>query len=98
MRVTMLLHITGYRDGEPWPHAGGVIDLPEREARELIAQNYATEAPREDGHDAPNDQPGPHDGDTDTTADAPTDPADTDDDQAGASDEHQPAGRRRRKT
>ena len=41
MRVQMQIHITGYRDGEPWPPVGGTVDVPEREALELISQGYA---------------------------------------------------------
>lgn len=44
MRVEMLIHITGTRNGEDWPPVGGVIDLPDHEARRMIDVGYAKEA------------------------------------------------------
>lgn len=43
MRVQMTTHIGGYRDGEEWPNIGGVIDVPDHEAADLIAAGYAKE-------------------------------------------------------
>jgi hypothetical protein len=40
--------ISGYRNGEPWPTVGGVIDVPDHEAADLISQHYATEATRDE--------------------------------------------------
>jgi hypothetical protein len=69
----MTTHITGYRNGEPWPPAGGTVDLPDHEAADLIAAGYAeADTPgdipaRGDGgelldqeaHHAPTPEPGP---------------------------------------
>lgn len=41
LRVRMKTHITGYRNGEPWPQRGGHIDLPDNEAADLVANGYA---------------------------------------------------------
>lgn len=41
MRVRMTKHITGYRNGVEWPEVGGVIDVPDHEARDLIGNGYA---------------------------------------------------------
>lgn len=41
MRVRMLRHITGSRNGVEWPLTGGEVDLPEAEATELVANGYA---------------------------------------------------------
>jgi hypothetical protein len=38
MKVT----ISGTRDGEPWPEKGGVVDLPDGEAKQLVASGLAT--------------------------------------------------------
>lgn len=48
MRLRMKIHITGVRDGEPWPPAGGVIDVDDLEAAGLIQAGYAEEAPDDD--------------------------------------------------
>lgn len=56
MRVEMKIHITGSRNGQLWPDIGGIIDLPEQEAAELIANGYAeevTDAPSTARSDAP---------------------------------------------
>lgn len=44
MRVQMIQHITGTRDGIEWPLAGGEIELPDREAADLIGAGLAKEA------------------------------------------------------
>jgi hypothetical protein len=44
MRVVMNTRIGGFRNGEPWPEPGGVIDVPDHEAVDLIANGYASEA------------------------------------------------------
>lgn len=43
MKVKMIVSITGTRDGQDWPAAGGSIDLPDAEASELIAAGLATQ-------------------------------------------------------
>lgn len=40
----MLTTFSGTRDGITWPERGGIIDLPELEAAELIAQGHALAA------------------------------------------------------
>lgn len=73
MRVTMSIQIGGYRNGEPWPAPGNTIDVPEAEAHDLIANNYAEatddQAPAADND--PADVPEP-----DATPAADNDPAD----------------------
>lgn len=72
MRVQMLTHITGTRDGAEWPLAGGEIDLPDNEAADLIASGRAKEV---DGGEAaaPSDDPAPvePDADADVEGDDP---------------------------
>lgn len=41
MKVEMKLKIAGSRNGVRWPEVGGVVDLPENEARDLIDQGLA---------------------------------------------------------
>lgn len=43
MKVRMLTKISGTRDGEEWPEVGGSVDLPEAEARALVAGGQASE-------------------------------------------------------
>lgn len=43
MKITMLVAITGTRDGQEWPDVGGTLDVPDREAADLIAVGYAKE-------------------------------------------------------
>ena len=43
MRVKMAVSITGTRDGEPWPAAGEVVDLPTDEAEHLVSVGLAVE-------------------------------------------------------
>lgn len=45
MLVKMTSDISGSRDGKPWPRHGFTIELPDWEARELIDQGMAEEAP-----------------------------------------------------
>lgn len=47
MKIRMKVSISGTRDGEAWPEKGGVTDLPEGEAKHLVAIGLATE-PTED--------------------------------------------------
>lgn len=44
MRVTMLVTISGTRNGEDWPAKGGVIDLPAAEAADYIAAGLCAAA------------------------------------------------------
>lgn len=46
MKLKMLAKVYGLRDGSEWPARGGVIDVPEDEAANLIANGLA--APLED--------------------------------------------------
>ena len=41
MRIEMLTTFSGTRDGIDWPERGGIIDLPDLEAAELVAQGHA---------------------------------------------------------
>ncbi|ARF75685.1 hypothetical protein B7C62_28085 [Kitasatospora albolonga] len=43
MRVRMKVTVSGTRDGEPWPEKGSVVDLPDGEAKQLIAAGIAAE-------------------------------------------------------
>lgn len=47
MKVEMKIQITGTRNGLRWPAVGGVVDLPDGEASDLVAQGFAekVEAP-----------------------------------------------------
>lgn len=57
LRVRMKTHITGYRNEQPWPQAGGELDLPDHEAHDLAGNGYAdiigaaTDEPADDGLD-----------------------------------------------
>jgi hypothetical protein len=62
MRVEMIQHITGTRDGLEWPLKGGTIDLPDHEAADLIGAGLAKEATDEaieDEADPTGDEPAP---------------------------------------
>lgn len=37
MRVRLLVSLSGTRDGQPWPPMGNEMDLPDAEARDMIA-------------------------------------------------------------
>ncbi|TDO52623.1 hypothetical protein EV643_102462 [Kribbella sp. VKM Ac-2527] len=41
MKVRMLEQVTGTRNGVAWPAPGGVVDLPDGEARKLLEQGRA---------------------------------------------------------
>lgn len=41
MKVRMKFKIEGTRNGVRWPEAGGVVDLPDAEAVELLSQGFA---------------------------------------------------------
>jgi hypothetical protein len=57
MRVRMIQHITGTRDGIEWPLAGGEIELPDHEAADLIGAGLA--APLEGATNEAVPEPGP---------------------------------------
>lgn len=44
--VRLLIHISGTRNGEDWPPAGGRIDLPDQEAEDMVRNGYAVYAER----------------------------------------------------
>ena len=71
MRIRMAIHITGNRNGEPWPQRGEEIDLPDHEAQDLITARLAHPVEATDAH-VP-DQPAP---DVDDDAPAPADDVD----------------------
>lgn len=78
MLVQMITHITGFRNGQPWPVPPGTIDLPDGEAADMIAAGHAR-IPEEDATD-----------ETDTIEPAGTDPADADVTAADESDAEAP--------
>lgn len=41
MRVRMLVSISGTRDGVEWPARGGLVDLPDAEAADMIRAGLA---------------------------------------------------------
>lgn len=62
MKVKMIAQLTGTRDGEDWPKAGSIAELPDAEAADLIMNGYAIDpADVEDSADEPDEE----------TADAP---------------------------
>lgn len=44
MKIKMLTRIAGSRNGVRWPDAGGAVDLPDGEARDLVAAGLAEPA------------------------------------------------------
>lgn len=42
MRVRLTTQISGTRNGKDWPLVGSVVDLPDHEARDMIASGQAT--------------------------------------------------------
>lgn len=82
MRVRMKTHITGFRNGEPWPSKGGELDLPDTEAADLIVAGYAEEV-----HHAQADEPAPVDDEPEAT-EAGGEPGEADDvEESAAHDE-----------
>lgn len=41
MRVKLLVNVSGTRDGVEWPARGSEVDLPEAEARDMVAAGLA---------------------------------------------------------
>lgn len=77
MRVRMIQHITGTRNGEEWPLAGGEIDLPDHEAADLIGAGLAAQTEGAPDEAAP--EPGPEaadEPDGEANSDGDADPAD----------------------
>ena len=44
MKIRMLVHMSGTRNGQDWPPAGVVMDLPDSEAADYIAAGIAERA------------------------------------------------------
>ncbi|OKI08821.1 hypothetical protein AMK13_10535 [Streptomyces sp. CB02056] len=65
--------MSGTRDGQDWPPPGAVLDLPETEARQLVAHRNATVIEEkddpEDGPDGTDPEDGPDDADPEATED-----------------------------
>ena len=68
MKVKMQVYISGTRNGEAWPAAGGEVDLPDAEAAKYCANGLAipvrsddaaveTRAPRKQADEAGDDKP-----------------------------------------
>ncbi|MET9506917.1 hypothetical protein ABZX62_00265 [Streptomyces flavidovirens] len=53
MRVRMKVTLSGTRDGEAWPQAGGCTDLPDDEANHLLKIGLAEQADEEPTPEAP---------------------------------------------
>lgn len=47
MRIRMKVHMSGTRNGRPWPPVGEAVDLPTGEAQHLCASGIAEEIPVE---------------------------------------------------
>lgn len=45
MRVQLAVSVSGTRDGKRWPEKGAVVDLPDVEAKALVAAGIAVAAP-----------------------------------------------------
>lgn len=45
MLITMLVQLTGTRNGADWPAVGATVDIPDLEAADLIAAGIAEAAP-----------------------------------------------------
>jgi hypothetical protein len=45
MRIQLIIRVDGMRNGQPWPAPGGIIDLPNSEAINMISHGYAIPAP-----------------------------------------------------
>ncbi|MFJ2718999.1 hypothetical protein [Streptomyces sp. NPDC087437] len=55
MRVRMKVTISGTRDGQPWPERGQNVDLPDGEAKQMVAAGLAE--PHDDSDDGEDGQP-----------------------------------------
>lgn len=44
MKITMLVEMSGTRNGQPWPPRGKVAELPTAEAAHLVAAGIAEQA------------------------------------------------------
>lgn len=45
MRIQLIIRVDGMRNEQPWPAPGGIIDLPNSEAINMISHGYAIPAP-----------------------------------------------------
>lgn len=43
MKVKLAMSLSGSRDGVPWPERGSVVDLPDGEARDMLASGVVVE-------------------------------------------------------
>lgn len=59
MHVQMKQHITGFRQGRPWPAKGGVLEVGDAEGARLVRAGYAVET----------EPPEPEEVDDETTGD-----------------------------
>lgn len=48
MKVKLIVQMSGTRNGEDWPAAGEVVDLPKDEAAHLVAGGLALEVAKAD--------------------------------------------------
>lgn len=101
MIVKMKTQIGGYRNEQPWPPAGGMIELPDHEAADMIANGYAEEATGEDAPrddepvDAVDDEPaGADDDESDAPAGEDEAPADAPVTEEAPAPDDKPAARR----
>lgn len=74
MKITMLVAITGTRDGDEWPDVGGTLDVPDREAADLIAVGYAKEVDGATGSESDVDETETAEPDADPAEDSDTEP------------------------
>lgn len=65
MRIRMKVSVSGTRNGEPWPAKGGTVELPQDEAKNLVAIGLAVEADDEEsGEPAEENAQAPADAET----------------------------------
>lgn len=69
MKLTMLVSLSGTRDGVDWPSRGGAVDIPDDEAADLIAAGLAKKWSKDDDSTTTGPHVGPH-VDTDNAGDA----------------------------
>ncbi|MFD5573981.1 hypothetical protein [Streptomyces cadmiisoli] len=48
MRIRMKVSISGTRNGKSWPERGGTVELPDDEARQMVAAGLAEDHDGED--------------------------------------------------
>lgn len=79
MLIRMKTNITGYRNGEPWPGPGELLECSDSEAADLIANGYAAATDSEET-------------DADATADDSEEPAEPEAAAAGSDGDGPPTG------